>query len=179
MNFPVLQTERLLLRKVEQRDAPVVLQGYGDPLVNRYMSVAYNSLEEVQAQLDFYNSIYAEGTGIWWAICLKADPSTVIGNAGLNNYRSHHRCIEIGYWLLPAFQGKGYAAECVKIICEYAFAQLDVHRIEAIIEGGNDASIKLLDKLGFTCEGTHKETEIKNGKYIDLTYYALFNTAHH
>jgi ribosomal-protein-alanine N-acetyltransferase len=178
MGFPVLQTERLLLRKVEQSDAATVLKGYSDPLVNRYMSVAYHSLDEVQAQLDFYISIYEAATGTWWAICTKDDPSTVIGNAGLNNYRKQHRCIEIGYWLLPSAQGKGYASELVKEICSYAFTQLDVHRIEAIVEGGNDSSIKLLEKLGFSCEGTHKECEIKNGHYINLTYYALFNSVH-
>jgi [ribosomal protein S5]-alanine N-acetyltransferase len=178
MSFPVIQTERLLLRKVEQSDAVAVLKGYSDPLVNRHMSVAYYSLEEVQAQLDFYNSIYQSGTGTWWAICRKDDPSTVIGNGGLNNYRKQHRCVEIGYWLLPHAQGKGYAAEAVKAICSYAFTQLDVHRIEAVVEGGNDTSIRLLEKLGFACEGTHRECELKNNSYIDLIYYALFNPAH-
>ncbi|QNA43396.1 GNAT family N-acetyltransferase [Lacibacter sediminis] len=178
MSFPVLQTERLLLRKVEQTDAADVLKGYSDPLVNQHMSVAYYSLEEVQAQLDFYNSIYETGTGTWWAICIKDDPSTVIGNGGLNNYRPQHRCVEIGYWLLPAMQGKGYAAEAVKAICRYAFEQLDVHRIEAIVEGGNNTSIKLLEKLGFGYEGTHRESELKNNRYIDLIYYAMFNPAH-
>jgi [ribosomal protein S5]-alanine N-acetyltransferase len=178
MSFPALQTERLLLRKVEQSDAVAVLKGYSDPLVNRHMSVAYYSLEEVQAQLDFYNSIYESGTGTWWAICTKDDPSTVIGNGGLNNYRKKHRCVEIGYWLLPHARGKGYAAEAVKAICSYAFTQLDVHRIEAIVEGGNDTSIRLLEKFGFVCEGTHRECELKNNSYIDLIYYALFNPAH-
>ena len=176
--FPLLTTERLVLRKVEQTDATAVLKGYSDPLVNRYMSVAYYSLEEVQKQLDFYKSIYETGTGTWWAICTKDDPSTVIGNGGLNNYRKQHRCIEIGYWLLPSAQRKGYAAEVVKAICRYAFTQLEVHRIEAIVEGGNDNSIKLLEILGFSCEGTHRQCEIKNGYYIDLIYYALFNPSH-
>ncbi len=178
MSFPVLHTERLLLRKVEQTDAVAILKGYSDPLVNRHMSVAYHSLVEVQAQLDFYNSIYATGEGIWWAICTSDDPSNVIGNGGLNNYRKQHRCIEMGYWLLPSEQGRGYASEAVKAICNYAFLKLDVHRIEAIVEGGNNTSIKLLEKLDFTCEGTHRQCEIKNGNYIDLVYYALFNPSH-
>jgi [ribosomal protein S5]-alanine N-acetyltransferase len=178
MSFPVLQTERLLLRKVEQSDADAVLKGYSNPLVNRHMSVAYYTLEEVQAQLDFYNSIYETGTGTWWAICSKDDPSIVIGNGGLNNYRPQHRCVEIGYWLYPHAQGKGYAAEAVKAICRYAFTQLDVHRIEAIVEGGNEASTKMIEKQGFVYEGTHRECELKNNKYIDLIYYALFNPAH-
>lgn len=178
MNFPVLQTERLLLRKVEQADAATVLLGYSDPLVNRYMSVAYHSLPEVQTQLDFYNSIYENGTGVWWAICPKDDPSIVIGNGGLNNYSAQHRCIEIGYWLLPPMQGKGFAGEAVGEICNYAFKKLAVHRIEAIVEEGNEASITLLEKLGFTCEGTHRECEIKNGNYISLICYALLNPTH-
>ncbi len=176
--FPVLTTERLLLRKVEQTDAAAVLKGYSDPRVNQFMSVAYYSLDEVQEQLNFYESIFATGDGVWWAICNKENPAIVIGNAGLNHYRPSHKCIELGYWILPEEQGKGYAAEAIRSICDYAFTVLDVHRIEAIVEGKNTISMHLLAKLGFQDEGVHRECEIKNGRYIDLNYFALFNPAH-
>ncbi len=176
--FPVLATERLILRKVEQTDAAAVLKGYSDPRVNQHLSVAYHSLDEVQAQLDFYNSIFTTGDGIWWAICKKEDPTDVIGNGGLNNFKPDHKCIELGYWILPGEQGKGYATEAIRSICNYAFTVLDVHRIEAIVEGENNASMQLLTKLGFTHEGVRKECEMKNGRYIDLHSFALLNSTH-
>jgi ribosomal-protein-alanine N-acetyltransferase len=176
--FPVLETERLQLRQVQQSDAPVVLKGYSDPLVNQHMSVEYYSLEEVQTQLDWYSEIYRTGEGIWWAFCKKENPAFVIGNGGFHNYKPAHKCIELGYWILPDEQGKGYASEVIPAVCKYAFQAMDVHRIEAIVEGGNLASIQLLHKLGFTNEGARKECELKNGRFIDLYSFALFNPAH-
>ena len=52
MQFPKLESDRLLLRKVESQDAATVLAGYSDPLIYQHMSVSYHSLTEVQAQLD-------------------------------------------------------------------------------------------------------------------------------
>ena len=176
--FPVLTTERLVLRKVEQTDAAAVLKGYSDPLVNRHMSVAYHSLDEVQEQLDWYNEIYKTGAGIWWAFSKKENLAVVVGNGGLNNYKPADKCIELGYWILPEEQGRGYASEAIRSICAYAFTTMDVHRIEAIVEGENNASMQLLTKLGFAHEGARKECELKNGRYIDLHYFALLNPAH-
>lgn len=176
--FPVHETERLQLRQVEQSDAAAVLSGYSDPLVNRHLSVAYYSMEEIQEQLDWYNEIYKTGEGIWWAFCKKEAPEIIVGNGGLNNYKPAHKCIELGYWILPFEQRKGYASEAIRAICDYAFEKLDVHRIEAIVEGENVGSMHLLHKLGFINEGARKECELKNGRYIDLFTWALFNPAH-
>jgi [ribosomal protein S5]-alanine N-acetyltransferase len=176
--FPVLVTERLILRKVEETDAAAVLKGYSDPRVNQHMSVVYHSLEEVQVQLDWYNEIYNTGDGIWWAFSKKENPSVVIGNGGLHQHKREHKCIELGYWILPEEQGRGYASEAIRSICQYAFTVLDIHRIEAIVEGENNASMQLLTKLGFTHEGVRKECEMKNGRYIDLHSFALLNSAH-
>jgi ribosomal-protein-alanine N-acetyltransferase len=52
---------------------------------------------------------------------------------------------------------------------------MQMHRIEAVVEAENELSSRLLSKLGFAFEGTHLECEIKNGRYIDLSYYALLN----
>lgn len=102
----------------------------------------------------------------------------VIGNGGLHQYKQEHKCVELGYWILPEEQGHGYASEAIRSICAYAFTTMDVHRIEAIVEGENNASMQLLTKFGFAHEGARKECELKNGRYIDLHYFALLNPAH-
>ena len=64
-----------------------------------------------------------------------------------------NRRLEIGYILAPALQGEGFMAEALHAMLAYCFTGLNVHRIEAIIEPGNAASIRLATRLGFRLEG--------------------------
>ncbi len=172
MVFPEITTERLLLRNIEQNDASVVLAGYSNPKIYNYISVAYHTLAEVQIQLNWYKEIFTNRTGMWWGICLKKD-GMMIGNGGFHRWQKEHKCIELGYWILPEYQRKGYASEAIFAMCQYAFRHLDIHRIEAIVEGENAGSMLLLKKAGFTNEGCRKECEWKNNKFIDLYSFAL------
>jgi ribosomal-protein-alanine N-acetyltransferase len=176
--FPVLTTDRLLLRQIDTTDATVVLAGYSNPQVNKFMSVAYYTLNEVQDQLNWYRELRENGRGNWWGICLRGGVNIMIGNGGFNNWRKEHKSIEIGYWILPEFHGKGYATEAVNAMCNFAFEHLDIHRVEAIVESDNEASKRMLSKLHFTDEGVRRQCEIKNGRYIDLCCFAKFNPAH-
>jgi ribosomal-protein-alanine N-acetyltransferase len=63
--------------------------------------------------------------------------------------------------------------EVLKTVIEYCKEEKDIHRLEAFVEEGNIASSKVLEKLGFVYEGTMKDCEIKNEKYISLLIYAL------
>jgi ribosomal-protein-alanine N-acetyltransferase len=153
-----------------------VLQGYHTPDMNKFMSVQYHSIEEVQVQLDWYEQLVTKQEGIWWGICLK-ETGEMIGNGGFHNWLQQHRIAELGYWILPAWQGKGYAQEAIAAMCKHAFTQMNIHRIEAIVEGENTASMNLLVKCGFIKESCRMECEIKNGRFIDLWCFALFNPA--
>ncbi len=170
--FPTLETERCLLRKIFSTDQQKIFEGLSHPEVIKYYGVSYASFGATKAQMDFYNELLSNETGIWWAICQKQNHQ-FIGACGFNNWMKEHRKAEIGFWLLPEFQQKGYMSEAVKKVIEYGFTEMNLHRIEAIIETGNDNSSKLLRKMGFAYEGTNKECEIKNGRFIDLEVYAL------
>jgi [ribosomal protein S5]-alanine N-acetyltransferase len=161
--FPELFTSRLLLRKIVASDKQVVFEGLSSPDVIKYYGVSYTSFEATANQMKFYNDLLKDETGIWWAICFKDNPAEMIGACGFN-YRNHQKKkIEIGYWLLLGYFGKGIMAEAVPVITKYAFAEMDIHRVEAVVEDENDKSIKLLKKLNFNYEGTLVDSEIKNG----------------
>ncbi len=173
--FPTLQTPRFTLRQIVETDKQKVFEGLSDPQVIQYYGVSYQSLEEVQKQLDWYDSLLIKQTGIWWGICSVTNQQTLIGACGFNDWKKEHKRTEMGYWLLPHYWHSGVMSECIPVIIDYAFTQLQIHRIEAIVETENHRSCRLLEKLHFNFEGTHKECEIKNGRYIDLSYYALLN----
>jgi [ribosomal protein S5]-alanine N-acetyltransferase len=173
--FPELITERFLLRQITPADQQVVFKGLSDPQVIQYYGVSYTSFEATADQMKFYDELLKEATGIWWAICFKENPAEMIGACGFNYRNQEHKKIEIGYWLLPGYFGKGIMLETVPEITRYAFTKMDIHRIEAVVENGNDNSTKLLKRLNFTYEGTLVDSEIKNGQFISLQYWALLN----
>ncbi|MNT83473.1 Ribosomal-protein-serine acetyltransferase [compost metagenome] len=78
----------------------------------------------------------------------------------------------MGYWLLPEYWGQGVMQECVPAIIDHLFTKTRLHRIEANVESENESSKKLLLRNGFSHEGTFKESEWKNGRYITIEYYA-------
>lgn len=173
--FPVLQTQRYILRQITHADAPELFKGLSDQVVIQYYGVSYHSMEGIRLQLEWYESLLRNQTGIWWAICNKEADAKLIGTCGFNNWKQEHKCTDMGYWLLPQAWNKGIMTECLPAIIQYAFTHLDIHRIEAVVESENTRSSHLLKKLGFTYEGTQRECEIKNYRYINLEYYALLN----
>jgi [ribosomal protein S5]-alanine N-acetyltransferase len=173
--FPELLTGRLMLRKIVAADMPTVFEGLSHPDVIRFYGVSFKTLQETAAQMEFYESLLRDKTGIWWAICFKSEPAKMIGACGFNDWRREHRKTEIGYWLLPSSWGKGIITEALPAITAYAFSHMDLHRIEAVVEQGNNSSAKLLKKLNFTYEGTLADAEIKNGSFISLQYWALLH----
>ncbi|MBC5994967.1 GNAT family N-acetyltransferase [Pontibacter cellulosilyticus] len=169
---PTLTTKRLQLRLIQPADASFILQGLSDERVTKYYAVHYDTLEEVQEQMEFYENLIAESTGVWWAFSLQGSDE-LIGACGFSSVEEGHLKAEIGFWILPAYWGKGYIAEAAKAIIEYGFNEMHLNRIEAIVEGGNVQSESVLKKLGFEFEGRLREREVKNDQFIDLLYYSI------
>ncbi|MEZ4684595.1 MAG: GNAT family N-acetyltransferase [Bacteroidia bacterium] len=97
-----LQTPRLLIRPVQQKDAGNIFSGLSNPEVTRYYAVHYDSLEACEAQMKWYRTLEEEEKGYWWVICLK-NGGTFIGAGGFNNLDQQNRKAEFGFWLLPHF----------------------------------------------------------------------------
>ena len=176
-NTLTLQSNRLLLRRFEQDDLTNVYEGLSHPEVIKYYGVHYTSLEATREQMAWFKELEEEGTGQWFAIC-SLDNQCFYGGAGLNNIKKEHKRAEIGFWLLPAYWRQGIISEALPLICHYAFQQLDVHRIEGIVESKNINSKNTFKRLGFQHEGTMVDCEIKDGQFISLDIFAMLrNTA--
>lgn len=170
--FPGITTQRFHLRKILAIDQQQIFEGLSDEHVIKYYGVCYKTFEETITQMKWYESLLSAETGIWWGIHFSGGWE-IIGVCGFNNISAEHKKTEMGYWLLPAYWKQGIMIEVLPKIIEHVFDVLHLHRIEATVETDNLASKKLLGKLGFQNEGTLKECELKNEKFIDLEYYAL------
>jgi ribosomal-protein-alanine N-acetyltransferase len=174
--FPTLRTPRFLLRQITQDDLPAVFRGLSDPRVIANYGVSYACAEQTQRQMDWFEEIYATGTGIWWAVCRSSERPALIGAVGLNDIAVPHRRGELGYWLLPEHWGQGIARECVAAMLEFAFGSLRLHRVGADVDIDNQRSCNLLDSLGFHFEGVRRGCELKAGEFLDLKIYSRLAT---
>ena len=84
-----------------------------------------------------------------------------------------HRSAEIGYWLGEPFWGRGIASEVLRAVTDYAWATLDVIRLEAGVFSWNPASARVLEKAGYTLEGRLRQAVVKHGRVGDRLIYGL------
>lgn len=171
-----IRTRRFILRGFREDDLARVYRGLGDPRVVAHYGVSYATLEDTREQMRWFARLESEGTGKWWAICPADDPARLIGACGLNDLVRAHRRAELGYWLYPEHWGQGVARECVGALLDHAFDHLRLFRIGAEVDVGNEASARLLRKLGFSSEGTRRAYEFKDGAPLDLQLFSLLAT---
>lgn len=175
MNFPKIKTDRFLLRQFEESDLENVFKGLSHPNIIKHYGISYQTLEDTKEQMKFFADLEKNGTGIWWAVC-SLDNKTFYGAGGLNSLSKEHKKAEIGFWLLQEYWGQNIMAEVLPIICKYGFEHLGLHRIEGLVESDNLNCKKAMQKLDFKHEGTMKDCEFKNGKFISLDIYAKLTT---
>ena len=171
--FPILETERLILREATEEDAKDMFVYLSDQLVVKHMGIsACESVEEVLDEIKWYKSIYKNRTGMRWGITLK-DSGKVIGSCGFLNRNPRHFRSEVGYELSREHWGKGIANEALERVLKFGFEHLELERIEALIEPKNLSSQKLVERQGFTREGLLRHYEYTNGKFDDLYMYSI------
>ena len=174
-SFPEFSLGEFTLRKIEPRDIHAAFAGLSHPQVIAHYGVSYASLEATAEQMHWFEQIVSDGSGIWWAIATAADDQ-MIGACGFNDWQPEHHRIDLGYWLLPDYWGRGIMQRALPPILRHAFTLMNVHRVHADVEPENLASIHLLRKLGFAHEGTLRDVEFKDGIYLSLHQLSLIST---
>ena len=171
--FPILETDRLILRQVTNDDAGSLLKYLSDKEVMNYVGLEpFKSIEDSLDEISWYQSILEKKTGIRWGITLK-NQGEVIGSCGFLNWVARHYRSEIGFELSKDYWGKGIASEALKAVIQYGFEEMNLQRIEALIEPPNIPSQKLVEKHGFIREGLLRNYEFTCGKFDDLYMYSL------
>ncbi|MCL6461704.1 MAG: GNAT family N-acetyltransferase [Flavobacterium micromati] len=173
--FQNLETERLLLRRVVNNDLKEVITLRSNPETMKY--IPRPLVKTDQDGLDhiaMINDKIEANEGINWAITLKDNPQ-LIGIIGHYRMKPEHHRSEIGYMILPEFNGKGIVTEAIKAVIKYGFETMKLHSIEAVIDPENLASAKVLEKNGFVKEAHLKENEFFDGRYLDSVIYSLLN----
>jgi len=159
--FPILKTERFTLRRLLPTDAAVIYELRSDEEVAILTGKApYRSLDEAVAYINKIDNLVNNNESIYWVIA-EEETGPMIGAVCLWDFRSENKTIEMGYELLPAFQGKGIMIETVLHVLKYALEVMEVETIIACPSSDNPPSVKLLERLGFKLtskdyENTHE-----------------------
>lgn len=170
---PVLRTARLALRPFSDADAADLLGIFGDPEVVRYWSTgAWTGIAQAEAMIAEARQTYRDGGLYRYAIALR-ETDRLIGVCNLRGFFDQNRRCELGYALARDHWGQGYAGEALEALLGHAFHVLDLNRIEADIDPRNEASARLLEKLGFRREGYMPERWIVHGEKADTAFYGL------
>ncbi|AMX01039.1 GNAT family N-acetyltransferase [Rummeliibacillus stabekisii] len=171
--FPLIETDGLILREVKQDDANDLLKYLSDKEVMKYVGLEpFNSIDDALDEISWYKSIFEKGTGMRWGISLKGQDK-IIGSCGFLNRATQHYRAEIGYELSKEYWGKGIASEAIEAVISYGFKELNLHRIEALIEPLNLPSQKVLERKGFIREGLLRGYEYTCGKFDDIYMFSL------
>lgn len=160
-NFPVLETDRLILRRLSLNDAEEIYQLRSDIEVAALTGrTPCASIDEAIAYIGKIDRMINKNECIFWAVSHQENPA-LIGVACLWNFDITKGVVEIGYELLEKFQGKGIMGEVIVRILKYAFDVMGVETIIAFPSGDNPSSVSLLKKLGFEQAPVHfKNTHI-------------------
>ncbi|MFH6967422.1 GNAT family N-acetyltransferase [Flavobacterium sp. FlaQc-28] len=173
--FPIIKTERLVLRRLTNDDVNEVFEIRSNPETMKYIPrpLAKSNEDALELIAQIEDKIVTN-TGINWAITLNNDPK-LLGIIGF--YRTQHENYrsEIGYILHPEFHGRGIVSEAVNRLVQFGFEDLKLHSIEAVIDPENTASERVLQKCGFVKEAHLKEADFYEGVFLDRVIYSILN----
>ena len=173
--FPVIETERLILRRITNDDVNEVFELRSNPETMKYIPrPLVKTTEDALEHVAMIEEKITSNIGINWGITLKGD-SRVLGIIGYYRMQPENYRAEIGYMLLPEYHGKGIIPEAVNRLIAYGFDDLKLHSIEAVIDPENFASEKVLQKCGFVKEAHLKEAEFYEGRFLDKVIYSLLS----
>jgi RimJ/RimL family protein N-acetyltransferase len=172
--FPI-QTARLLLRPFVAEDLDALHDLRSRPDVTRYLYWEPASRDEVRRELDRrvrQRTLEREGETLHLAMVLRGG-GAVIGDVSLKWLSREQEQGEVGFVVHPDHQGRGLAGEAAKAMLRLGFEHFAFHRIIGRCDGRNDASARLMRRLGMRHEAHFRENERFKGEWGDELVFAM------
>jgi [ribosomal protein S5]-alanine N-acetyltransferase len=166
------RTQRLLLRAPCAQDVQAVFEIYGDAATNIYTPwLCYENLSVAKTNLDRWIGHWETHGFGQWAVALTTQPEKVIGFGGIA-YRMYDDVekLNLGYHFSPTVWGQGYATELGVAAIELATKKLNASEVCALIRANNEASIRIVKKLGMH---QHGELAHEAGRATRLVFSTL------
>lgn len=175
-NLPVLETNRLVLRKIRMHDSNDVFAWSSDERVSRYVLWdAHRTVADSKNYIRYLRHLYRSGLPSSWALELK-ETGRVIGTIGLMWYSAVNNSAEIGYSLSAEYWNRGLMTEAVQAVLDFCFDTLKLNRVEAQYDIRNTASGRVMEKCGLRQEGILRSRIYNKSEYVDVALWAILRT---
>jgi len=174
--FPVIESERFVLRRLTVADAPALFHMLRDEEVARFSGRP--RLRRMSEAVELVRSIgldFATRRSIRWGVS-EHPQGPVLATVGLHNWDRYHRHIGVGFDVLRDRWGEGIASESLGAVVDFAFRELEVNRVEAEVISENEACLTVLERQGFAREGLLKERMYHSGSFRDIVLLACRGT---
>ena len=170
-NPPTLHTERLDLVKISPEHAKDMYEYSSDPDVTRYLTWSYHSsLKETERYIKLLQKKYAQGVFNDWGL-IHRESGKFIGTCGFTSFDYEKNTAEIGYVISKDFWDQGYAAEAARCVMEFGFENFSLSGFCAKCMEGNDASMRVMQKVCMSFEGIYKNGMFIKGAYKTIIVY--------
>ena len=177
MSLPTLETDRLVLREIAESDAEGLHAAYGDPEAMRFWDFpATSTVAETTALIKEALAGGRIRLGVW-AILKRNGP--FVGMVNYHNRDTRNRRLEIGWIVVPAYWRQGIMTEAAGAVLHHCFNAMNTHRVEALIEPENLASLALAAKLGFVREGLLRDRLFVSGGFRNGEIHTLLKPDWH
>jgi ribosomal-protein-alanine N-acetyltransferase len=168
---PCLEAPGIRVRPFRTSDVAGVCAAGTDPLIPLITAIPIGCTpQEARTYLELQQASTAERLGYYWAIA-DGEEDKLVGAVGLS-FRDRQRA-SLGYWVLHAHRGNGYAGLALRLVTGWAFEALRTPRLELTVEPWNEASIRTAEGVGFSREGLLRSWQQVGDQRRDMFMYSL------
>lgn len=173
MNFPRLETDRLILRQLNRKDRQRIMLLAGDKEIAKTTLNIPHPYTEKHA-MEWINSTllaFERRQSSVFGLVLKSE-NQLIGAMSVDYNKKHQRGA-LGYWIGKPYWNKGFATEALRIVLEYEFSRDVLNKVEACYFAENPASGRVMQKAGMFKESEKKQHIKRNNRFLDVIEYGL------
>lgn len=172
----MLYDDVVYLRKLEETDLDQTWDWMRDS--EAFITMGVLGPITKTSQLRWFAELDRSSTKIVFVICLRSE-NTHVGNVSLDMIDYRHRNARVAICVPdPALHGRGVGSHALRLLMEYAFDYLNLHRLYCKTAAGNDAILRFYQRLGFEVEGCLREHEYVRGRYVDKIMMAVIREEH-
>lgn len=176
--FPMIKTKRLVLRQINIGDVNDLFEMRSNPQMHHYTdSLVDKSMEDTLRYINEINKGIELNNWIIWGIEYQ-ETKKVIGTISIWNLNTNQNKAELGYGLMPNYQGYGFMSEALQAVLNYAFLEMGLDSLEAFTEVNNTSSINLLLRNNFMYQTNITEEGYTVNRIFNMKVYKITDNLH-